>query len=122
MNHSRKRNFTLIELLVVISIISILASLLLPALSKAKIKARSITCINNLRQIGMFVVLYSSDYKDFVPSTQMPGSKTPWTETIGAYFEGGKIGSSNVRLGDTRQYNSGMKLVCPAAPKNFKSL
>jgi prepilin-type N-terminal cleavage/methylation domain-containing protein len=65
-HHRTHRAFTLIELLVVIAIIAILAAMLLPALAKARSKARSITCVNNLKQIGTAGLMYVSDYDDFL--------------------------------------------------------
>jgi prepilin-type N-terminal cleavage/methylation domain-containing protein len=68
MHCHRRTGFTLIELLVVIAIIAILAAILFPVFARAREKARQITCVSNLKQLGTAVSMYTQDYDEFLPN------------------------------------------------------
>jgi prepilin-type N-terminal cleavage/methylation domain-containing protein len=103
--HAAARAFSLIELLIAVAIIALLASLLLPALARAKDRARQVACLANLRQIGLAFRLYLSDHEERFPDRRdlktALGYK-PWTTWPASDPRGGwaAIALSNVLPGD----------------------
>jgi len=117
LSNSRNGPFTLIELLVVIAIIAILASLLLPSLSKARDMAKSLACSSNLSQCGKGGMLYASDYNDFIVPCYanydaVAGDLNLWNGLLRGYF-GINRSSSYSMASDCRPS------VCPVSPERF---
>ena len=110
----KKTAFTLIELLVVIAIIAVLAAMLLPALSKAREKARSISCVSKLNSVGKAILMYRDDYEDQMLSHNVETHS--FNSTLG-YPEWGwsqRLGSGNY-LGSGGTPAEATMYMCPSS-------
>ena len=103
--------FTLIELLVVIAIIAILAAMLLPALTKARKKARDIACINNLRQLGVYLIMYTDSNEGYFPP--YVNASNCWMDYILDFSDPG-LRQGWIAAGTSSTHNDNYYLRCPS--------
>jgi len=111
----KKAVFTLIELLVVIAIIAILAAVMLPALNTARDKARDISCVSNLHQIGTAMIMYADSNNNRVPQLQEPVNYLYWQDRLMPYiYPNAHISGSTSFINQTTKIPIGV-FKCPSA-------
>lgn len=118
------RGFTLVELLVVIAVIAVLVALLFPVLLRARASARQSACVNNVRQIGLGILLYTQDYDERYPpyfdriignsctgKLQFIGASKYWPELVGPYVQ--KIMRRSPKTNQARIQDLPQVFICP---------
>ena len=115
---SKTRGFTLIELLVVIAIIAILAAILFPVFAQAREKARQSSCLNNEKQIGIGMLMYTQDYDECFPMLQWidaSGQAIDWMSAIYPYIKNGTTAGVD-GSGNLVNFGDGGIWTCPSFP------
>jgi len=111
----KRRGFTLIELLVVISIIALLISILMPALSKAREQAKSVVCMGNERQVGLAMLYYADEWDDYVPRGTSSGER--WFRMLMPY-----LGQEAIDSGGVEDYRHIEIFSCPSYPSDKEAV
>jgi len=101
--HRGRRGFTLIELLVVIAIIAILAAILFPVFARAREQARKTSCLSNMKQIGLSLMMYVGDYDEVVPDSSVTCRDMAAWNTMCNYANG-YVGATHIQAWGHRRY------------------